>query len=1341
MTQAGTVYVDVRADTTGFLADMRRGAAQAEVGLGRLGAAGGGAMAVIGRSAAAAAVGITALGAAGVVASTRFEKAISGVGAVANATAGELESLRQAALDAGAATAFSASEAAQAEAELAKAGVSTTDILGGGLRGALDLAAAGQLALADAATITAQALNTFGLNGDQTSRVADTLAAGANKSAADVGQLGQALQQSGLVAKQAGLSLEDTVGVLSLFAQNGLQASDAGTSLRTLLLRLAPTSKEAADQMAALGLSFFDAQGRFIGIQGVAQELQDSLAGLSDAQRQQALTTIFGSDAIRGATLLYQSGAEGVREYITAVNDQGAAQRVAAQQLDNLAGDLEKLRGSAETFLIGIGEGANDGLRSLVQATEGAVNDLGDIAESPAFSAIARNVGDFLGSVADGIGGIGSDIADALSGIDASEVDSFFADIRDAVDGLEGPIAGLGVALASLNLGKLPLIGSTLTNLIPGISPLTGILAGVVLQSDEARSALGDFFGAAGEGGGAVASVVGTLADAFGFLADQTWLVVPALDAFVAYKLVSTISPWIGSVTELGKSFVYLGQQVGSIAATQGVSKLQALGGVLRSSAQEAGGLSGALGSGGLSGAAIGASAAIGGGLFIYQQWRDNVDAVEQRTRSLTDALNEQADSTALAVIASQLNDLLTAPGNGGFLDTINAAKLSIPELSKVLEGSAGAFDDLSRRFDTFDTPRTQIDQLEASLRSLPDSIRPFVSGLIDLRDNGQLTAEQVALILRTLGELDAGSRLYAQGVAFQAQQFAEAAKGAELSARAQRDLSTALNNNAGIQERRDALQRLKEAYPELATAAGIAGKAVDDSGDAADKASRKLGLLGNFVSDLTNRFEGLGPSIGAGIARSLTSALAPAADSLNEVIDLFSSRSRLAEANDRVEEARKRAADIASGNTDGLVSARKGLADAQEALTDALEADADRLVAAEDRLVEANQRLEDAQAKGAAQASGGKAFLGFGEADLSIARDIERAQRDVAKAQRDVEDARRPSDSTLSAQERLNEAQAKYGDELAKTGPASREYRDALRDIEQAELDRVTAAEAVSEAMGKVTADDIPAAISALQGLEAQHLLTRDAVDAVTASLLREAAAAQALAGGSSVPIVRPATTTAARPSAIPAVQSLGPARPGAINAERENRAGTSTTGGGFFGSLTRPFREAIAEVTPPDQRDLGTFLRKFPTSPAQAESFTIGGQSFTWTGNAWVGGDKEKAFETWQRTGRRTGGPLGRRQLVELTEDGKPEAFTLGGRSYLATGNQTGNVTSYPELSGRNDELIAELRALRTFLAAAVNQRPNVAGNTVVINEATPERTYLEVNRALADATYGVR
>ena len=101
---------------------------------------------------------------------------------------------------------------------------------------------------------------------DGGARVADVLASGANKSAADVSSLGQALQQGGLVAKQTGLSLEDTVGVLSLFADNALLGSDAGTSLKTMLQRLVPQTTEAKAAMDQLGLSFFDSQGNFIGI-------------------------------------------------------------------------------------------------------------------------------------------------------------------------------------------------------------------------------------------------------------------------------------------------------------------------------------------------------------------------------------------------------------------------------------------------------------------------------------------------------------------------------------------------------------------------------------------------------------------------------------------------------------------------------------------------------------------------------------------------------------------------------------------------------------------------------------------------------------------------------------------------------------------------------------------------------------------------------------------------------------------------------------------------------------------------------------------------------------------
>lgn len=306
-----------------------------------------------------------------------FEKEMSGVAAVSSASAEEMGRLREAALKAGADTVFSASQAAKAEAELAKAGVSTADILGGALRGSLDLAAAGQLDLAQASTIAAQSMNVFKLSGSDVGRIADVLAAGANKSAADVGQLGDALRQGGLLAAQTGLSLEDTVGALSAFADRALIGSDAGTSLKTMLQRLTPTSNEAAETMDRLGLRAYDAGGNFVGLQTYAGQLQRSLSGMSQEQRNAALQTIFGSDAVRAATVLYELGAAGVEKYTKAVDDQGAAARMSSTQLDNLSGDLEALKGSIETTLIGAGSEANGVLRFMAQSATDAVNAIG----------------------------------------------------------------------------------------------------------------------------------------------------------------------------------------------------------------------------------------------------------------------------------------------------------------------------------------------------------------------------------------------------------------------------------------------------------------------------------------------------------------------------------------------------------------------------------------------------------------------------------------------------------------------------------------------------------------------------------------------------------------------------------------------------------------------------------------------------------------------------------------------------------------------------------------------------------------------------------------------------
>ncbi len=331
---------------------------------------------------------VAALGAA-TFAATGFDKAMSGVRAVADATGGEMGQLREAALAAGKATVFSASQAAQAEAELAKAGIDVADILSGGLRGALDLAAAGQIDLAEAATIAAQALNIFKLEGRETSHVADVLAAAANKSAADVSQLGQALRQGGLGASQAGLSLEETAGALALFADNALIGSDAGTSLKTFLARLVPSSNEAAGAMKDLGIEFFDANGNMKSLAAISDVLKEKLGGLTQQQRSLALTTIFGSDATRAATILYGAGAQGVREYTAAVNDQGAAGRNAAIQLDNLAGDLEQLKGSIETALIGAGSGGTTALRGLAQAANDAVGGFIELPSIIQFGATA----------------------------------------------------------------------------------------------------------------------------------------------------------------------------------------------------------------------------------------------------------------------------------------------------------------------------------------------------------------------------------------------------------------------------------------------------------------------------------------------------------------------------------------------------------------------------------------------------------------------------------------------------------------------------------------------------------------------------------------------------------------------------------------------------------------------------------------------------------------------------------------------------------------------------------------------------------------------------------------
>lgn len=328
-------------------------------------------------------VPIVAAGGAATSMAAGFDDAMSQVQGALGGASTDMDGLRDLALQLGADTVFSATESAQAMVELAKGGLTEAQIKGGALAASMDLAAAGQLNLADAAATTVQMMGSFGLGAGDATRIANALAGAANASSADVSDLTQAMSQCSAQAALAGWSLEDTAAALALFADHGVKGSDAGTSLKTMLQRLAAPTDQAAEAIAAYGLNIRDSNGKMKDISGIADELTGKLGGLSDAERDAALQTIFGSDASRAAAILMQSGSEGLAKYIEATNDATAAETMANAQKGELSWALENMGGAVESASIAFGT-------ALAPAITAVAGVIGNVAE--AFASLPAGV-------------------------------------------------------------------------------------------------------------------------------------------------------------------------------------------------------------------------------------------------------------------------------------------------------------------------------------------------------------------------------------------------------------------------------------------------------------------------------------------------------------------------------------------------------------------------------------------------------------------------------------------------------------------------------------------------------------------------------------------------------------------------------------------------------------------------------------------------------------------------------------------------------------------------------------------------------------------------------------
>lgn len=325
---------------------------------------------------------LVGIGTAAVAVGNKFESAMSRVQGVSGATGEELKALTDQALELGSSTAFSASEAAAGMENLASAGFTVEEIMSA-MPGLLDLAASSGADLSTASEIAASAIRGFGLEATQAGHVADVFAEAAARTNAQTEDMGEAMKYVAPVASAMGQTLEETAAAIGIMSDAGIKGSQAGTALRGAMSRLAKPTDAMCSKMEQLGLSFFDTQGNMLPLNGIVQELETKMAGLTQEQRNNALVTIFGQEALSGILALMDRGSgELVNLTESFKQADGAAAEMAEVMMDNTSGSIEEMMGSIETLAIKIQQVLAPVVTKVVNKITEFINKIGSMDET-----------------------------------------------------------------------------------------------------------------------------------------------------------------------------------------------------------------------------------------------------------------------------------------------------------------------------------------------------------------------------------------------------------------------------------------------------------------------------------------------------------------------------------------------------------------------------------------------------------------------------------------------------------------------------------------------------------------------------------------------------------------------------------------------------------------------------------------------------------------------------------------------------------------------------------------------------------------------------------------------
>lgn len=407
---------------------------------------------------AAATTAVVAFAKSSVDTGMQFDSAMSQVAATMGTTVDQIQILRDFAMEMGAKTAFSATQAADALNYMALAGYDADEAMSA-LPNVLNLAAAGGIELAYASDMVTDAQSALGLSMEESAELVDKMAMASSKSNTSVAQLGEAILTIGGTAKNLAGGTTELSTALGILADNGVKGAEGGTALRNIILSLSAPTDSAAKAIKSLGLEVYDADGNMRPLNETFGDLESILSTMTQGEQTEVLNQIFNKVDLKSVNALLANTGERFDElsgYID--NASGAAEKMASTQLDNLAGDITLFKSALEGAQIVISDQLNPTLREFVQFGSGAVGEL-----STAF----QDGG--LSGAMDALGTILSDGLMMVTNMLPSVIEAGSGLLMSLIDGIINNLPQVAVAALDVIVTLSSGISESLPELIPTI--------------------------------------------------------------------------------------------------------------------------------------------------------------------------------------------------------------------------------------------------------------------------------------------------------------------------------------------------------------------------------------------------------------------------------------------------------------------------------------------------------------------------------------------------------------------------------------------------------------------------------------------------------------------------------------------------------------------------------------------------------------------------------------------------------------------------------------------------------------------------------------------------------